>query len=137
MVENAVIEFYRENCSLYFNRFVEDIEYLKNCRNKCAHLKVNENSLFVPSDYHARMLICFMFDNILQVRAPSFIMDLFSFAQSDLEKYSTQLFGIPDNSIDKSIITELNNKYFNRMTYDSIKKSYITFVKLLFISDDK
>ena len=136
MVENAIIEFYKENCPLYFNRFVEDIEYLKNCRNKCAHLKVNDNTLYVPSDYHARMLICSMFDNILSVKAP-FIMDLFSFAQSDVEKYSSQLFYIPENGVDEGVISELQNKYFKRMTYDSIKKSYKTFVRLLLVSDDE
>lgn len=136
MVENAIIDFYKENCPLYFNRFVEDIEYLKNCRNKCAHLKVNDNTLYVPNDYHARMLICSMFDNILSVKAP-FIMDLFSFAQSDVEKYSSQLFYISDNGIDESLNSELKNKYFKRMTYDSIKKSYKTFVRLLLVSDDE
>lgn len=136
MVENAIIEFYKQNCPLYFNRFVEDIEYLKNCRNKCAHLKVNDNSLYVPSDYHARMLICSMFDNILSVKAP-FIMDLFSFATSDVEKYSAQLFSIPENGIEESIVSELKNKYFKRMTYDSIKKSYKTFVRLLLVSEDE
>ena len=136
MVENAIIDFFKDNCSLYFNRFVEDIEYLKNCRNKCAHLKVNDNSLYVPNDYHAKMLICSMFDNILSVKAP-FIMDLFSFVQTDVEKYSSQLFYIPENGIDESIIVELNNKYFERMTYDSIKKSYKTFIRLLLISDNE
>lgn len=120
MVENAIIEFYKVNCPLYFNRFVEDIEYLKNCRNKCAHLKVNDNSLYVPSDYHARMLICSMFDNILSVRAP-FIMDLFSFAQSDVEYYSSQLSYIPSVGLDDAINTTLKDKYLKRMTYDSIK----------------
>lgn len=134
MVENAIIEFYKVNCPLYFNRFVEDIEYLKNCRNKCAHLKVNDNSLYVPSDYHARMLICSMFDNILSVRAP-FIMDLFSFAQSDVEYYSSQLSYIPSVGLDDAINTALKDKYLKRMTYDSIKKSYKTFIKLLFVSD--
>lgn len=136
MVENTVIEFYKDNCPLYFNRFVEDIEYLKKCRNKCAHLKVNDNSLYVPSDYHARMLICSMFDNILSVKAP-FIMDLFSFALADIEKYSSQLSYIPSNGVEESIITELKNKYFTRMTYDSIKKSYKTFIRLLLVSDDE
>lgn len=136
LVENAIIEFYKENCPLYFNRFVEDIEYLKNCRNKCAHLKVNDNSLYVPSDYHARMLICSMFDNILSVKAP-FIMDLFSFAKSDIEKYTSQLFSIPGNGIEESVIRELKNKYFKRMTYDSIKKSYKTFARLLLVSEDE
>lgn len=77
-----------------------------------------------------------MFDNILSVKAP-FIMDLFSFVQTDVEKYSSQLFYIPENGIDESIIVELNNKYFERMTYDSIKKSYKTFIRLLLISDNE
>ena len=136
MVENAIIEFYKENCPLYFNRFVEDIEYLKNCRNKCAHLNVNDNSLYVPSDYHARMLICSMFDNILSVKAP-FIMDLFSFAQSDVEYYSSQLSYIPSVGLDESFNNAIKDKYLKRMTYDSIKKSYKTFVKLLFVSDSE
>ena len=82
------------------------------------------------------MLICSMFDNILSVKAP-FIMDLFSFAQSDVEKYSSQLFYIPENGVDEGVISELQNKYFKRMTYDSIKKSYKTFVRLLLVSDDE
>ena len=57
-VENEIIRFFKANCALYFDRFTEDIDYLKNCRNKCAHWKVNDNALFLPSDYHARMLIC-------------------------------------------------------------------------------
>ena len=136
MVENAIIEFYKENCPLYFNRFVEDIEYLKNCRNKCAHLKVNDNSLYVPSDYHARMLICSMFDNILSVKAP-FIMDLFSFAQSDVEYYSSQLSYIPSVGLDESFNNAIKDNYLKRMTYDSIKKSYKTFVNLLFVYDSE
>lgn len=136
LVENAIIKFYKENCPLYFNRFIEDIEYLKNCRNKCAHLKVNDNSLFVPSDYHARMLICSMYDNILSVKAP-FIMDLFSFAQSDVEYYASKIYSIPNNGLDESINAELKNKYLTRMTYDSLKKSYKTFIRLLFVSDDE
>lgn len=136
MVENSIIEFYKDNCSLYFNRFVEDIEYLKNCRNKCAHLKVNDNSLYVPNDYHARMLICSMYDNILSVKAP-FIMDLFSFAQTDVEHYSSQLTYIPNDGLDEAISTTIKEKYLKRMTYDSIKKSYKTFVRLLFVSDNE
>ena len=135
-VENKVIEFYKENCPLYFNRFIEDIEYLKNCRNKCAHLKVNDNSLYIPSDYHARMLICSMFDNILSVKAP-FIMDLFSFVMPDIERHASQLFVVPDNGVEDSVIRELTDKYFKRMTYDSIKKSYKTFSRLLFVSDSE
>lgn len=135
-VENEVIQFFKDNCPLYFDRFVEDIDYLRNCRNKCAHLKVNDNSLYVPSDYHARMLICSMFDNVLSVKAP-FIMDLFSVAQSDVETYSSSITYIPNDGVDSSIYKAIRNKYLNRMTYDSIKKSYKTFVKLLFVSGDE
>ena len=118
-VENEIIQFFK-----------------KNCRNKCAHLKVNDNSLFIPSDYHARMLICSMYDNILSVKAP-FIMDLFSFVEKDVEVYSQTISLIPDNSIDESIITNIKNKYLERMTYDSLKTSYKTFLKLLFVTEDE
>lgn len=134
-VENIIIDFYKENCPLYFKRFVEDIEYLKNCRNKCAHLKVDDSSLYVPSDYHARMLICSMYDNILSVKAP-FITDLFSFVENDIEKYTSQLFYVPNNGLDQSIINDLTVKYYKRLTYDSLKKSYKTFMRLLLVSDD-
>ena len=135
-VENEIIQFFKDNCALYFDRFTEDIDYLKNCRNKCAHLKVNDNSLFIPSDYHARMLICSMYDNILSVKAP-FIMDLFSFVEKDVEVYSQTISLIPDNTIDESIITNIKNKYLERMTYDSLKTSYKTFLKLLFVTEDE
>lgn len=135
-VENEVIQFFKDNCPLYFERFVEDIDYLRNCRNKCAHLKVNDNSLYVPSDYHARMLICSMFDNVLSVKAP-FIMDLFTIAQSDVEAYSSSITYIPDDGLDTAICKAIRNKYLKRMTYDSIKKSYRTFIKLMFVSGDE
>ena len=135
-VENEIIQFFKDNCALYFDRFTEDIDYLKNCRNKCAHLKVNDNSLFLPSDYHARMLICSMYDNILSVKAP-FIMDLFSFVENDVEAYSQKILSISENSIDESIITNIKNKYLERMTYDSLKKSYKTFLRLLLVSEDE
>lgn len=106
-VENEVIQFFKDNCPLYFDKFIEDIDYLKNCRNKCAHLKVNDNSLFVPSDYHARMLICSMYDHILSVKAP-FIMDLFTIAQVDVEEYSDSISRIPHNGLDDAIKKQLS-----------------------------
>lgn len=133
-VENEVVQFFKDNCPLYFDKFIEDIEYLKNCRNKCAHLKVNDNTLFVPSDYHARMLICSMYDHILSVKAP-FIMDLFSIAQADVEGYAESIPHIPKNGLDNSIKKSIVEKYLKRMTYDSFKKSYKTFIRLLLVSD--
>lgn len=135
-VENKVIQFFKDNCPLYFDRFIEDIEYLKNCRNKCAHLKVNDDSLFVPKDYHARMLICSMYDHILSVKAP-FIMDLFSIAQADVERYAETISYIPHNGLDEAIKKYIIEKYLNRLTYDSLKKSYKTFIRLLFVSNDE
>lgn len=84
-VEREIIDFFKDNCSLYFEQFIEDIEYLRNCRNKCAHLKVNDNSLYVPNDYHAKMMICSMYDHVLSVKAP-FIMDLFELAKKRCRK---------------------------------------------------
>ena len=98
-VESGVIEFYKKNSPLYFEKCIDDVNYLKNCRNKCAHLKVNDNSLYVPSDYHARMLICSMYDNIFSVKAP-FIMDLFSIAKSDVENYSSSITHISREGLD-------------------------------------
>ena len=135
-VENEVIQFFKDNCPLYFDKFIEDIDYLRNCRNKCAHLKVNDNSLFVPNDYHARMLICSMYDHILSVKAP-FIMDLFSIAQSDVEEYAESISHIPRNGLDNSVKKAIIEKYLKRMTYDSFKKSYKTFIRLLLVSDDE
>lgn len=135
-VEKEIILFFKVNCPLYFDRFIEDIEYLKNCRNKCAHLKVNDNTLFVPSDYHARMLICSMYDNILAVKAP-FIMDLFSIAKLDVENYAKSISYISNDGLDENIKNTLKNKYLIRMTYDSLKKSYKTFIRLLFVSEDE
>ena len=82
------------------------------------------------------MLICSMYDNILSVKAP-FIMDLFSFAQADVEHYSSQISYIPNNGLDDAVYTVIKDKYLRRMTYDSIKKSYKTFIRLLFVSDNE
>lgn len=135
-IENDIIEFFKDNCNLYFGKFIEDIEYLKNCRNKCAHLKVNDNTLYVPNDYHARMLICSMYDNVFSVKAP-FIMDLFKIAEKDVEIYNKKINCISYSDLDESIKTEITNKYLIRMTYESMKKSYRTFIKLLLVSDEQ
>lgn len=115
-VENEIIQFFKDNCPLYFNRFIEDIDYLKICRNKCAHLKVDDNTLYIPSDYHARMLICSMYDHILSVKAP-FIMDLFSIAQADVENYTNSISYISDSQFDESIKANIENKYLKRMIH--------------------
>ena len=135
-VENSVIQFFLDNCELYFKRFVEDIEYLKTCRNKCAHLKVNDSSLYISKDYVARMLICSMYDNILSVKAP-FIMDLFNVVQSDIESYSASSPGITNERYNCSVSEKIRNKYLRRMTYDSLKKSYKTFIKLLWVTENE
>ena len=135
-VENSVIQFFKDNCALYFDNFIADIDYLRDCRNKCAHLKVNDNSLYVPSDYHARMLICSMYDHILSVKAP-FITDLFSIAKTDVEGYSCSVLRISHNDLDESVKKTIVGKYLKRMTYDSFKKSYKTFIRLLFVTDSE
>ena len=135
-IENKVVEFFLHNCPLYFERFREDVDYLRVCRNKCAHLKIKEDSLFVPADYQVRMLICSMYDHILSVRAP-FIMDLFSVAQDDIERYSNQYPDAPFEGVDETIEKRITEKYFKRMTEDSLGKSYRSFLRLTFVSDDE
>lgn len=133
-VETEVISFFKENCQLYFKRFAEDIDYLKNCRNKCAHLKVDDDSLYVPNDYHVRMLICSMYDNVLSVKAP-FIMDLFPFVESEVETLSETVLFIRPECITEGIRNNIKTRYLKRMTYDSLLKSYRTFIRLLFVSE--
>lgn len=135
-IENEIINFFKQYSSSYFNRFIEDIKYLKNCRNKCAHLKVNDNSLYVPNDYQARMLICSMYDNIFSVKAP-FIRDLFSSVRSDIEFYSSLSYEISFDRLEESIVDSITKKHINRLTYDSLKESYHTFIKLLFVKDNE
>ncbi|WP_428881602.1 hypothetical protein [Facklamia sp. P12950] len=135
IVENKIVGYFIENHELYFKDFKEDINYLKDCRNKCAHLKVDDNTLYVPNDYQARMLICSMYDNILSVKAP-FILDLFSFVETDVESYANAVFYYPGREIEENIKNNIKKKYLSRMTYNSLCKSYKTFIKLNFISDD-
>lgn len=135
IVENKIVGYFTDNHELYFKDFKEDINYLKDCRNKCAHLKVNDNTLYVPNDYQARMLICSMYDNILSVKAP-FILDLFSHAETDVESYTNAVFYYPGIEIEENIKNNIKKKYLSRMTYNSLCKSYKTFIKLNFISDD-
>lgn len=129
-VENTIINFFKDNCKLYFRRFIEDIEYLKKCRNKCAHLNVDGESLFIPSDYQVRMLICSMYDNIFAVKAP-FIMDLFSVVKTEVEVYSNKIHRV-GRPISEEVISELSNLYFKRLTQNSLKKSFETFLKITF-----
>lgn len=134
-VENKVIKFFSDNCPLYFEKFNDDIEYLKKTRHKCAHFKVNDSSLYIPRDYQIRMLICSMFEHILSVKAP-FIMDLFNLVKNDIEKYTNTIFAISNEGLDSGVKETITENYLKRMTYDSLKKSYQTFIKLLFVSND-
>lgn len=106
-VENSVIQFFLDNCELY-----------------------------IPKDYVVRMLICSMYDNILSVKAP-FIMDLFNVVQSDIELYSASASGITNERYNFSVSEKIRNKYLKRMTYDSLKKSYKTFIKLLWVTENE
>ena len=132
-VEKKIIEFFNKNCKLYFNRFTEDVNYLRECRHKCAHLKVNDNTLYVPEDYQARMLICSMYDNILSVKAP-FIMDLFSIVEEVVEIYSQRIDDISQNGLDERIKNEITKNYLERMTYERLFKEEDVRKKLLSIS---
>ncbi|MBQ8977308.1 MAG: hypothetical protein IJ078_07905 [Succinivibrionaceae bacterium] len=136
IVEDTIRSFFKERCSLYFRNFDADIDLLKTYRNKCAHLNLNDDILFEPKDYHVRMLICSMFDHILSAKAP-FIRDLFEFVKDEIERYeNTFLCSISVDGLDKKVVDELTENYYSRLTLDSIKRSYCTFIKLLFISKE-
>lgn len=134
-VENTIIDFFKDNFNTYFRKFIENIQYLKACRNKCAHLNIDSDSLYTPKDYQVKMLICSMFDNVLSVKA-SFIMDLFPKVQTEIENYTAKIWLYDDYVLEDYIIKEISNKYLNRMTEASLLKSYKTFTKLLFVSED-
>ena len=135
-VEKEICLFFKKRCSLYFRNFDTDIELLKSYRDKCAHLNLNDDVLFEPKDYQARMLICSMFDNVLSAKAP-FIRDLFEFVKDEIERYdNTFLFSISVDGIDQKIVQDLSIRFFRRLTADSIKRSYSTFIKLLFNSNN-
>ncbi|MBR2767407.1 MAG: hypothetical protein IKD68_00590 [Solobacterium sp.] len=136
MVENVIVQFFVTNCNLYFSKFQRDINYLKDLRNDCAHLKVNSQSLLIPKDYQVKMLISSMFENLFSVKAP-FLEDLFCFIEKDIEAYSADDESILLNPIEDSIHQKYRKKYFSRMTQTSLLKSLRTFLKLLFITDDE
>lgn len=133
-VEKEVLNYFNTNYNLHFNNYEDDIAYLNKCRNKCAHLKINEDQLFEPTDYQTRMLICSMYDHVLSVKAP-FIMDLFSLVKDEVEEFSETLPFLQDSAKDE-LQNRVVNKYLNRMTPDSLERSLKTFLKLLFITDD-
>lgn len=133
-VEKEVLNYFNTNYNLHFNNYEDDIAYLNKCRNKCAHLKINEDQLFEPTDYQTRMLICSMYDHVLSVKAP-FIMDLFSLVEDEVEEFSETLPFLQDSAKDE-LQNRVVNKYLNRMTSDSLERSLKTFLKLLFITDD-
>lgn len=135
-VETKVLEFFKKKCPLYFDNFKDDIELLTKYRHKCAHLYLANDNLFQPKDYQVRMLICSMFDNVFSVRAP-FIRNLYPTVQTDIERYDNELFWFnPLDEINKKVVEELKNKYFTRLTKDSLKISYITFLDELFYKDE-
>lgn len=134
IVEKEVLNYFNSNYSLYFNNYEDDIDYLTKCRNKCAHLKINEDQLFEPTDYQTRMLICSMYDHVLSIKAP-FIMDLFRLVEDKVEEFSETLPFLQDSSKDE-LQNRIVNTYLTRMTPDSIERSLKTFLKLLFITDE-
>lgn len=133
-VESQIINYFLNNFSTYFNRFKEDISYLKECRHKCAHLRINDDELYHPKDYQVKMLILSMYENVFTKKAP-FINDIFEIAKSDIEKYNDSVYQYIDfNDMENKISKKLEFKYYNRMNEQSFENSLRTFIKLLFVS---
>lgn len=135
LVEKEITGFFFSNYSLHFNKFSRDLIYLKETRDDCSHLKVNSSSLYSPSDYQVRMLICSMYDNLLSVKAP-FLDVLFPFVKDDIEKYSLEGRSILYSKIEKAVFQKYEKKFFSRMTQTSLLKTMRSFIRLLFISSD-
>lgn len=136
MVENELIKFFIKNYSIHFNKFSRDLEYLKDMRNDCAHLKVSSTFLTTPKDYQVRMLICSMYENLFTIKAP-FMDDLFLFVRADIEMYSDDDTSIFQTKIDDTVRQKYEKKYFSRMTQMSLIKSLRTLIRLLFITEDE
>lgn len=136
LVEKELMDFFKGNYSIHFNRFSRDLVYLKDTRDDCAHLKVNSSFLSIPKDYQVRMLISSMYENLFTVKAP-FMDDLFSFVSDDIEKYSSDDTPILQTKIDDVVRQKYEKKYFSRMTQTSLIKSLRTLMRLLFVSDDE
>ena len=132
-IEKDIIEFYKNSFSTYFNKFFNDIDYLTELRHKCAHLYLNDNGLYIPTQNQTKMLIESMYNNLFKVEAP-FIDDLFTIAQNDIEYYSDKIYLYLDDS--KGIRNKLSKKYFDKMMDISISKTIKTLFKLLFITNN-
>lgn len=136
-VEQEVVNYFHDECNGYFRRFSSDIEYLKTLRHKCAHLNLDDSTLYTPKDYQVSMLINSMFDNIFSVRSPIFI-DIFKIAQPEIERATTNTCSIWwKTPLEEDIEARILKKYVSRMSEDSLKRSFKTFLKLLFLSEDQ
>ncbi len=133
-IEHKIIDYFKNNYKHYFNNFIQDIDYLENCRHKCAHIIMTDD-LYIPKDYQVKMLIVSLYDNVFSRKAP-FITDLFEFVKGEIEEY-TNNFPFYDDDNDSGIYEKLEKKYFNAMTDESLVKTVCTFMKLLFISKDE
>lgn len=136
-VEHEVINYFHDECNGYFRRFSSDIEYLTTLRHKCAHLNLDDSTLYTPKDYQVSMLINSMFDNIFSVRSPIFI-DIFNIALPEIEKATTNTYSIWwKTPLEEDVKARILKKYVSRMSEDSLKRSFKTFLKLLFLSEDQ
>ena len=133
-IENDIIGYFKVNFKEYFYKFVEDIEYLKILRNKCAHLYLNDLELFIPHETKVRMLIYSIYNNLLSMNAP-FIMDIMEVAQNDIEIYTESYIDYLNEP--KEISDKIIKKYYSKMLDNILQKSVETLFKLAFKTEDK
>lgn len=133
-IEKNIVAFFKENYSIYFKKFSNDIEYLTVLRHKCAHLYLSDNGLFVPSQAQTKMLIESMFINLFKVDAP-FIGDLFETIRDEIENYDTKYDLYFENPAE--IRKKLSLKYYQSMLDQSLSKTINTLFRLMFITKDE
>lgn len=134
-IEKSIVNFFINNYSSYFKGFSDDINYLICLRGKCAHLKVDDQMVFVPKEYQVRMVIISMYNNIFSREVP-FIANLYNNIRGELKEYSSKV-SLYEIISGKSELIEFHKKrYYKRMTPDALLKSYRSFFKLAYISEN-
>ncbi|MBN4084251.1 hypothetical protein [Mycoplasma sp. CSL10166] len=131
-IEKDVKKFFAKNYINFYNNFKDELEYLKQLRNRCAHLNTRDEDIFIPSDSNVKTLIFHMYKEVFSVKAP-FISNLFHFVKEDIKKYR-----VCKNNLlirHESIKKEIKEKYLSRMDYYTIKKNIKNFLKFTFILD--
>ena len=134
-----VINRYYENIDL-FDKQKESLQklFLDNANNLLDKTNSTSFSIYLPN---YRNYANFLVDNYYKNENNSITTQIsMKKTQQENEKLIEKIkeqyenLNISQNSLDERIKNEITKNYLERMTYDSLKMSYKTFLKLLFIN---